>query len=373
MKLDHYTSDLRAAKSIITTQELWMGNTGKAPKDANEILHYFNIFNDYHNITDLSTLINNPDRNNNQNTHDPLLIRYIMGTAHSYFMRENKLRIGDIFASVIREESYIVCFTAGTDDNNDFHTDTYGPISFHFKENPLIEDKDEFVYIEAPVHYLDTNKLSNINSVLNEMYDVLLLPYHEFFNRYAMLDTLQFALRKSLKANYNSNGKKKERNNVLKELKTRLEQISTTTEDFSSQVRYYNLFMESNMDANVLNYLRTRVARIREQQSMKKISLASREIFRKNGTFRYSDPDGHTRNIISCFIKDKKFENDNEIRVIALPKKEFINPENKLRSSYDIKKLEYISVSKNYPNREIAINELQELLITLGHTHVKVR
>ncbi|UHA60655.1 hypothetical protein KDJ21_002675 [Metabacillus litoralis] len=163
------------------------------------------------------------------------------------------------------------------------------------------------------------------------------------------------------------------RKKLLKDSSKILGKAHATRENFISQILTATSVLKEVQVPTVIDYLQSRVTDLRERKILNMNTIESRSHFWEIGSFRNDNTEGHMQNIVSCFIKDTMFKEDNEIRVMALPVKTYNNPDDHiLKSSYDINKLKYISVSTNYPNRGEAMEELQYLLASLNHHHIKV-
>lgn len=348
MRLKHYTNSYDSALSIIKSKQLWMGKVGVA-KDSNEILHYLKIFNNIHIVNDIKGLL----RKTNPNSKDSMYVYLMSCIAQSYYYKINQLQLGNVFGDVIRDESYILCFTE--DDDSTFHEHEYGPVSFVFSENPLDVNKySEFEFLEKRIQYIDTQEFDLLETAISNFYEKTVYRF-ESFDSNEHLYNLIASLRKSIKENLN----KKQQKALRKEFERDSKQLFDFTESFIIHFNdILNRFLnDSNSDIlekkSIGNYLEEKINKERENKILSFDDPGSARIHKRNGTFKHNNSKDHLHNLISCFLKDIEFENDNEVRVIALPNSSYQNSDgNILKVDLRMEKLVKVEVSKSLENRE---------------------
>lgn len=370
MTLKHYTANLDTAKSIISSEQLWMGRTGEAPKDKNEILHYFNIFNDLHSLYELKNLM---VASNRTNSNRPLYLTQLGTIAQSYCYRERNLRIGDILADIIREESHIICFTEETSLNSGFHENTYGDICFHFESNPLVESaKSNFIFLQNKINYYDMKVLDEIKETIDNIYRIILGNQMDLIEINKKIDVILLDIDKSILNSLNKKDMKIERKKMEKLTKKLFDSLENIHLEFFEHSQNMNIDFTLK-EFGVSLYLNDKVNNRREEKMLKNYSLEKANYFKAIRQFRHNSIDGHLRNIVACFIKGSEFIEDNETRIIALPNSTYTNPDGYfLKVPIDFKKLKKITISTLHPERENAIKELSELLVLKGISHVVI-
>lgn len=370
MSLNHYTNSV-AAISILESGVFWMGRTGEAKRDQKEINHFFQTFIYDHTYTEIQNLLHTEKLGP---SGEPALIGVLQTIAQSFRYFKDRLSIGEFVASILRNESYMVCFTETEFNSVTFHGSEYGEVCFSFSKNPFVNKFTEyFNMIEEKVTYLDTSKTEVISEGILKMYKVILKDLKEIVNKDNSLDGMLLEL-------YDFNMKKYEKLDTQKILKQMIKDVDKLHQeykyiydDFINTIRQL-LQSKGKQKMEVAEYIDKKVIELREPKLLSLFSENFANIFKATGQFRKSNIVGHVNNLISCFIKDVEFVKDNETRIIALPKKEFKHPENGiLQMPYDLGLLRSITVSPNCKNRESVINKLQNLLDSKQANHVIVR
>ncbi|MCW1927405.1 hypothetical protein [Bhargavaea beijingensis] len=352
--LKHYTSNLESAKSIIHSRQLWLRNTGMT-KDSEEIFHYFNIFNDLHVIEDINSLIS---KNFNPNSKASLYEFYITSLLFEHYYKEHSLQIGQVLADVIRNESYLICFTE--ESGSMYHEDSYGPIAFLFTDNPLIKNDISYQFIKNKITYISKEKYEVINKTANDIFKVSDLP--RYYNSHKLLNEVIKYAQDEL-SGYSKSEHKRKRKDLLKLLTPLIQSIQLATKDFSAEISPLFILSEQiNPDIN--DYLNNRVNEIRKERILDRFSPEYRAI--SGDMFHAEKAFEHGKNLISCFIKDSQFEKDNETRIIALPLSKQTNEGNNLKVNINMNKLEKISVSQSVENRKFLISELKDFVQSRG-------
>lgn len=351
MNLIHYTNSLESAKSIIASKELWLGRSGEAPKDNDEINHYLKIFNDFHTIETFNNYIVKSEKKRTE-------IEILGGLYNELIHREKKERLGDVLAKILKEQTHIICFTE-EDDISDYHEQTYGEIRFEFKKNPL-KHIEGFELVQQKIIYLDTTEYNKYKVELDDFFKNLSDRYLTKLNLNVKRDELKAIFEDNYK-----NGNIPEINMIdLKDLF--YEHI-----DIEIQKKHrYNIesivtSLNTESFKNNIIYINNEVNDIRESLILKRCSPFYASMFKIMGTFRHVDTMiTHLINIGACFIKDKEFENDKETRIIAIPNKKYTYNERYLKVPYDPEQLIKISVSEKIQSteREKYIREIKEEL-----------
>lgn len=370
MKLRHYTNSKESAVSIIKSKQMWLGKTGEALKDRDEVNHYINIFRLFHSLDDIVTSLNK------KSSHDSKVNLYenmIKSLFITNFYSKNRIMIGDIFADVIRNESYIICFTE--DNESNFHESKYGPVSFLFSDNPLLENKyEDFRFLTKQIIYIDSKEFINVENELEEFYEKAFQPIKEILNDQEFHQML-IDIHDLIKEKFD----KKESKTLRKELIKNGENLKKNTlleyEIMTKTIK--NFHEETDFDVDKVSYiggyLESRINKVREDRILSHFEENLAKHHRLNGTFRQVQKDGHERNIISCFLKDIIDKDDNETRIIALPVSRNTNlMENKLKVDLDMSLLKEIIVS-NSEDKENTIKEIKSALEEMGLEHVIVK
>lgn len=365
MKLKHYTSDLKSAKSIIDSKELWLRKTGMT-KDSNEIFHYFDIFNTLNTIEDISRILKTNTPSNPKNS---LYENYIASIYLTYFYQTNKLQLGQVLADVIRDESYIACFTEESDNKSGYHEDSYGPIAFVFKENPLrVKENKDFVFVQAKIHYINKKDFDILLEVVNELFNDSIMRYIEP-SKFEDINSELFQLVDIISKSCNKNEQKKRRKGLNRSFE------GLETKSISSRERLGSILKDLAFDLKgeleLASYINQRVNDIREKKISDYYPQEIAGAMKKTGMFRHNKTPEHTWNLIACFVKDIQFSDDEETRIIALPRNKNVNRDN-LKVDMDMELIEKITVSTKIGNRELVVQELKDYLDSKGLSRIRV-
>jgi hypothetical protein len=368
LRLRHYTNSYESAISIINSKQLWLGRIGVA-KDTNEVLHYLNIFNNIHTIEEIKGIVSQLE----SPPTESLYIFLIQSICQSYFYKVNRLQIGNILGEVLRKESYIVCFTE--DDSSIFHEQEYGPVSFVFSNNPLeIEKYPQYDFVEKRVQYINTKEFDVLNRLIEEFYIKSISKYEHFYTNENFFNML-YGIRSFIKNNYNKKEQKALRKKLIKDAEELFTSCKKQIEAFKKILN--EIFSGDNKDIlkmkGIGQYLEQKINNVRENRILRLDDPKSAQYHRIMGTFKHNIRETHIKNLISCFLKDIKFKNDNEIRVIALPNSNHFNKDgNILKVDLNMKLLEKVLVSSSLENRTEIISMIKNELIKNGLNHVEV-
>ncbi|MED4046169.1 hypothetical protein ABEY65_03075 [Priestia aryabhattai] len=370
MKLRHYTNSKESAISIINSQQLWLGKTGQALKDDDEINHYMKIFRLAHALDEIQRLLGH---NAPFNPRLSLYETYILGLSQSYFIKKNQFMIGDVFSEIIRNESYIICFT--NEDESNFHDSKYGPVSFVFKESPLREDLyNNFKFLQSEIIYIESDSFSMLELELNSFYENVLSPFleiihHEDFNNHYIKIT------QLIKEKLDKSNQKSERKKISKHLNKLIQKTSSDTERFNDIVKEFFTTHPLSKDkvSQIVDYLEKRVNNVREEKILSTFKEQDARNHRARRTFSKVPREGHLVNLSSCFVKDVRDEDDKETRIIALPSSIDENlKENKLKVDLNMSLLEKVIISPEIENREEVIEDIKAALQGIGLDSVEV-
>lgn len=369
MKLRHYTNSKEAALSILRSKQLWLGKTGEALKDKDEINHFIKIFRFAHAFKDI--------QNKLKITVPPLpqISLYeslVLSIYHEYFLIKNNCMIGDVFAEVIRNESYIICFTKENDST--FHDSKYGPISLVFSKNPLQEEKySEFKFLTREITYIRFDEFSKLDIELNKFFEEGLAPF------LAIIKDLEYhksseVIGEIIRGNFDKKESKKARKNIITTGENLIMNTSHDMDTFYSIIHKFqtNNNLDQDKISEIGSYLEDKINKVRETKILGTFEPRWVGRHRLKGTFKNLSVKGHKGNIMSCFLKDIRDENDNETRIIALPTSEYINNDNKLKVDLNMTLLEKVIVSQEIEERDTVIKEIKSTLRELGLNQVRI-
>lgn len=240
MKLRHYTNSKEAAVSIIKSKQLWLGKTGEALKDRDEVNHFIKNFRVIHALIDIKKIVN---INYSYKPQRSLYENLILALSHEYFLTRNYFMIGDFFSEVIRNESYIICFTE--DNKSIFHESKYGPVSFLFSDNPLREEKyTNFRFLQREITYIDSNAYDRLEVELNHFYEIVLSPFLKVLNEeeYHQIYT---SIPEIISGNFNKKARKEARKDLIYYVEQLTNNIALDINNFFFQ-KSFRSFMQRN-------------------------------------------------------------------------------------------------------------------------------
>ncbi|UAT31469.1 hypothetical protein K7T73_04345 [Bacillus badius] len=345
--LIHYTTDIRSAKSIIESKELWLKSVGKT-KDENEIYHYMNEFNKFHfqkeRLGILKRILNKETDTRAKSEIEQLNINLEMW--------KRKINNGTELSNILRNYSYLICFTE--EENSQFHDSFYGKISFEFTKNPLGNNHLTHYFLEDKVRYFDAHQLNNIKA--------------QDCEQMAFLTSLTTKMTKKLIKKTNTYYKNYEAiltENINKWLGD-YESIRKPDPDLVDTVIFISDLMERNRIEKRVDYY-CEIGLVDNEQKKGYEMLLNLE--------RNSKEAQNTTliNLLSLFLKDNQFSNDKETRIIAIPKnKEGLFSQEFLKVPYDLSTLSKIRVSSTLQDREEVIKDLRLFLESKNLREVKV-
>lgn len=354
--LVHYTHDINSASSILNSGEFWFKKM-KYTKDEHEIFHYNKELGRTVYTLDLVKMahISLREMEKEPQRSQTILEEFLVKAVH-YQQNYSNTSISGVLAEFLRENSYLACFTQ---TENDFHTTEYGGIGFVFESNPFEPSgfSRRFKLIEEKVMYFDANKINNLQQEHSEFIINKLFATDQSSNVLTFMRKCIRQLEKGFKS-YES---------VLKELMR--DGKKTADLDFQKLIQN-DLEMKE-----IINFLNREVSILRSREYSKlgaTRSKSKKEIAEKNRKVENIAP-ALGSNLITCFMKDNRFQPDNETRILALPKnrRALDNPsDSHLPISFNRRMLKKIVVDSN--KKEEDIYKLKELLSELNMNHVEV-
>ncbi|MGK9183783.1 hypothetical protein KXS12_16160 [Priestia filamentosa] len=365
--LIHHTSDINSAKSIISSSELWMKCVGKT-KDTNEIYHFMKEFNRHHYLHEVDGILDNLI--NYEKINDYTILDIIYGIIENKVAWQNGISYGAVFSELLRNNSFLVCFTENSQSN--FHSQEYGDISFEFSKDPLMKENiASHVFIEEKIIYFNSKEIYNLQNIesepgLNKESDMLsneekskeeIVTFLEETQEH--LSTLGFL--KELKEDTRVKMNRIDRimlQNIVKWRK-KMSFLKKENPVLDSAVRFLTKEM-------VKERARKKTEFNKEDENFYK------ELIR---TSKKYDLMNQTKlNLIGCFLKDKEFVSDAETRILALPKN---NSGVKMGSDwlkvpFDKKKLKKVRISPEKKDKKDLKIELEQVLKENGYREVSV-
>lgn len=403
--LTHYTSNVDTAISILSSGFFRMSRCTEVKTDDNEINHTLNIINNINELAEINGKLEIAMRNIeiikkkenkwtslNKKTKKlakkelnspmkPNFFRYYrdayqeaLRSLITRFYYNNKIALGNVLSDVLRNESYMACFTY--EDSSHHHLGTYGDVCFTFKtEKSPLKKIENFALKEEKVIYMEIEKFQSLgiaakkfeNSLTSleniQMTNKIEPLYNSFLEKnYSRLTYMQKTQKihnhfKSIYKSYNKESIVKEYEGITADLMRKLEL--------------------NNETGAIILYLDKRTRDVR-QKKIQDYLEDSTLIEHYAGT---ANPLPYAFNITSCFIKPIKsmingveflYENDKEYRVIALP-----TAENKVTQKYievplDLKQIAAIKLKDDMKNKEINILKIKECLKNLNLSDVVV-
>lgn len=403
--LTHYTSNVDTAISILSSGFFRMSRCTEVKTDNNEINHTLNIINNINELAEINGKLETAMRKTEffkekenkwtslnkkrkkltkkefNSSMNPIFLENYRDAYQealrcliTRFYYNNKIALGNVLSDILRNESYMACFTY--EESSHHHLGTYGDVCFTFKtEKSPLKKIENFALKEEKVIYMEIEKFQSLGVVAKKFENSLtsleniqmtnkVEPlYNSFFKKnYSRLTYMQKTQKihnnfKSIYKNYNKESIVKEYEGITADLMRKLEL--------------------NNETGAVILYLDKRTRDVR-QNKIQDYLEDSTLIEYYAGT---ANPLPYALNITSCFIKPIKsiingdeflYENDKEYRVIALP-----TAENKVTQKYievplDLKQIATIKLKENMKNKEINILKIKECLKNLNLSDVVV-
>ncbi|MFJ7982235.1 hypothetical protein ACIQ1D_18410 [Lysinibacillus xylanilyticus] len=376
--LNHYTNSVDTAISILTSQSFRMTRSSLVSTDNNEINHMLDIINKMNEFKEIKGKVETSQdrfrfrkviktksamgKNAQKGLYRDIYLEITRCLVTKYYY-DNNIAIGNLLSKVLRDETYMACFTE--EDYSAHHLGVYGDVCFTFNTNNVFQHIDGFQFLSNEILYLDTERFSLMGKIASQF--VNYIKETEGISNQKYLDQIYEEI---LSITYPLNTY----NNKIHNFTNRFLELTKENCFESELVREIeasasNVLSQLGFNyTQVVQYVDERTRNLR-QASIKPFLNDENLAQHYNGI---PNPLAHFGNLPCCFIKSVNYKDDKEYRIIALPTQLNQVTERYITVPINMDGLVKITLNPKMQNKIEAQTQIQQLLKQLGLSHVQV-